>query len=106
MLTVQAYYDAHPDECPTLEKLVIRDKDAKDRKVTSAVVWLLRGQLFLLTGLQRSYNDPNEELIVSFSKSYDVTLKRYHNILIRSIVSVSHLSSLCTVPIGRITINH
>jgi len=91
MKKVQAVYDAHPDDCPTLEKLVLfeKDKPLKARSATEALVWLLRGQRFLLVGLQRSFNDPNEELIVSFNKSYDENLKPHHNLLVRSVVPLA-----------------
>jgi hypothetical protein len=39
--------------------------------------------------LRRSLTDPKEELNVSFTKSYEVTLKKFHSFVIRPVFTVS-----------------
>lgn len=51
--------------------------------------FLIRGLQFTSLALRRNVDDPAEELQVSFTKSYEVTLRQHHNMLIRPIFSVS-----------------
>jgi len=86
---VRTYYDAHPTESKTLESLVISEKKEKKRTATEGLMWLLRGLHFTLVGLQRSHADKNEELSVSFNKSYEETLKQYHSFVVRPVFSLA-----------------
>jgi len=86
---VRTYYTAHPTEAKTLESLVVSEKKEKKRTATEGLMWLLRGLHFTLVGLQRSHADKNEELSVSFTKSYEETLKQYHSFVVRPVFSLA-----------------
>ncbi|KAG8988042.1 hypothetical protein FRB90_002771 [Tulasnella sp. 427] len=80
---VRDYRAAKPAESTTLEKLVISEKGEKKRTATEGLLWLLRGLHFTLAGLQRSHQNPNEEISESFSQGYQTTLKPHHNFVAR-----------------------
>jgi len=87
---VRTYYNAHPSEAKTLEGLVISEKqNDKKRKATEGLMWLLRGLHFTLVGLQRSHKDKDEELAVSFNKSYEQTLKQHHSFVVRPVFTLA-----------------
>jgi hypothetical protein len=48
---------------------------------------------FTLVGLQRSLGDTNEELSVSFTQSYEGTLKKFHSWLVKPVFAVRTLFS-------------
>lgn len=73
----------------TLEKLVENEKGEKKRKATEGLIWLLRGQSFTCKALQNAQANASEELAPAFVKSYDVTLKPFHNFVVKGIFSVS-----------------
>lgn len=73
----------------TLEKLVENEKGEKKRKATEGLLWLLRGQSFTCKALQNAQANAEEELPAAFLKSYDVTLKPFHNFVVKGIFSVS-----------------
>ena len=49
---------------------------------------MLRGLQFTVTALKRSIANELEELSVSFSEAYNVTLKQYHNFIVKGVFSV------------------
>jgi len=73
----------------TLEKLVENEKGEKKRVATEGLLWLLRGQSFTCKALQNAQANASDELPTAFSKSYDVTLKTFHNFMVKGIFSVS-----------------
>jgi len=73
----------------TLEKLVENEKGEKKRKATEGLIWLLRGLSFTCKALQNAQANASEELAVAFGKAYDVTLKTFHNFVVKGIFSVS-----------------
>ena len=85
---VRARYDETPTLSNTLEKLVENEKGEKKRKATEGLMWLLRGQQFTCKALQNAQSNASEELAEAFSKSYDVTLKTFHNFLVKGVFSV------------------
>ncbi|RIA90297.1 glycolipid transfer protein domain-containing protein, partial [Glomus cerebriforme] len=54
---------------------------------TEGLLWLKRGLEFTSVALRRSYNDDNEELTVSFTEAYSVTLRQFHGALVRPVFS-------------------
>lgn len=55
-------------------------------------MWLLRGLSFTCKALQNAQANQTEELSVAFSKAYEVTLKKYHNFVVKGVFAV-HLFS-------------
>jgi hypothetical protein len=52
-------------------------------------MWLLRGLSFTCKALQNAQANKKEELAAAFTKSYEATLKRFHNFIVKGIFSVS-----------------
>ncbi|KZT43530.1 glycolipid transfer protein, partial [Sistotremastrum suecicum HHB10207 ss-3] len=86
---VRARYDAEPSKSATLEELVKNEQGEKKRTATEGLLWLLRGLSFTRLALQNSYDVKSEELNASFSKSYDSTLKKHHNFVVKGIFAVA-----------------
>jgi hypothetical protein len=55
-------------------------------------MWLLRGLQFTCVALQNAQANASEELADAFKKSYDGTLKAFHNFVVKGIFSVGSLS--------------
>ena len=91
MQKVRARYDETPALSNTLERLVENEKGEKKRKATEGLMWLLRGLQFTCKALQNAQENASEELSVAFSKSYDVTLKAFHNFVVKGIFAVGSL---------------
>jgi hypothetical protein len=85
---VRTRYDEAPTLSNTLEKLVENEKGEKKRKATEGLMWLLRGQQFTCKALQNAQANTSEELNVAFNKSYEDTLKPFHNFVVKGIFSV------------------
>ncbi|KAI0368326.1 glycolipid transfer protein [Pilatotrama ljubarskyi] len=86
---VRARYDAAPEKSSTLELLVENEKGEKKRTATEGLMWLLRGLSFTCKALQTAQANPTEELASAFSKSYEATLKKFHNFVVKGIFSVA-----------------
>jgi hypothetical protein len=94
---VKARYDAAPALSRTLESLVENEKGEKKRTATEGLLWLLRGLSFTCKALQNTQANKSEELATAFTKSYDGTLKQFHNFIVKNIFAVrtyfSHVSA-------------
>ncbi|EIM83015.1 het-c2 protein [Stereum hirsutum FP-91666 SS1] len=86
---VRARYNATPTVSNTLEKLVENEKGEKKRTATEGLMWLLRGLSFTCIALQNIQANKSEELTTAFGKSYDVTLKKFHNFVVKGIFAVA-----------------
>jgi len=87
---VRARYDAAPSESATLEKLVENEKTSdKKRPATEGLMWLLRGLSFTCKALQNAQATKTEELSAAFTKSYEGTLKKFHNFVVKGIFAVA-----------------
>ncbi|KAG5352596.1 Pleckstrin like proteiny domain-containing family A member [Termitomyces sp. T112] len=86
---VRARYDAARNLSGTLEKLVENEKMEKKRTATEGLLWLLRGLSFTCKALQNSQANKTEELAGAFAKSYEGTLKRFHNFVVKGIFAVA-----------------
>lgn len=78
-----------PATSETLQDIVLNEKDEKKRDATQGLLWLTRGLSFTAKALRKSINNPDEELTVSFTNSYNETLTKYHNMLVRGIFKVA-----------------
>jgi len=52
-------------------------------------MWLVRGLSFTCKALQNAQADKKVELTAAFSKSYEGTLKQFHNFVVKGIFSVA-----------------
>ncbi|KAG5653526.1 hypothetical protein H0H81_012600 [Sphagnurus paluster] len=86
---VRARYDAATAVSATLEQLVENEKGEKKRTATEGLLWLLRGLSFTCKALQNSQANKSEELAAAFNKSYEGTLKQFHNFVVKGIFSVA-----------------
>ncbi|KAG0657284.1 hypothetical protein C6P46_006568, partial [Rhodotorula mucilaginosa] len=86
---IRTRYEAAPAQSATLEQLVENEKGEKKRTATEGLLWLLRGLKFTQVALARSQADKTEELSVSFSKSYEETLKKYHSFVVKPIFALA-----------------
>jgi len=86
---VRARYDAAPAQSATLEQLVENEKGEKKRTATEGLMWLLRGLSFTCKALQNAQANQTEELSVAFTKAYDVSLKKYHNFVVKGVFAVA-----------------
>jgi len=73
----------------TLQSLVINEKDEKKRTATEGLLWLNRGLSFTSKALRSSLSNSSEELSVSFSNSYEGTLKQFHGVFVRPIFALA-----------------
>ena len=85
---VRARYDAAPAQSATLEQLVENEKGEKKRTATEGLMWLVRGLSFTCKALQITQANQSSELAVAFSQSYEGTLKKFHNIIVKGIFAV------------------
>ncbi|KAF8522433.1 glycolipid transfer protein domain-containing protein [Hysterangium stoloniferum] len=86
---VRTRYNATPELSATLEQLVLNEKKEKKQPATEGLMWLLRGLAFTAQALQRSHGDKSEELSVSFNKSYEGTLKQFHNFVVKGVFALA-----------------
>ncbi|TRM67446.1 glycolipid transfer protein domain-containing protein [Schizophyllum amplum] len=86
---VRGRYQDAVDASATLEALVICEAQGHGRYGTQCLVRLIRGLAFTCRALQNMQNDRSSELHVCFKRSYDVVLRKHHNVIIRSAVAVA-----------------
>ncbi|KAI0305386.1 het-c2 protein [Multifurca ochricompacta] len=86
---VWARYQETPTLSNTLERLVENEKGEKKRKATEGLLWLLRGLEFTCKALQNAQANASEELAVAFVNAYTLTLKPFHNFVVKGIFSVA-----------------
>jgi hypothetical protein len=68
-----------------LQDIVLGEVTEKSKNATQGLLWLTRGLRFTADAMRRSVENPNEELSMSFTESYNATLTKYHNMLIRPV---------------------
>ncbi|KAF7315860.1 putative glycolipid transfer protein [Mycena indigotica] len=86
---LRARYEAAPTLSGTLEKLVENEKGEKKRTATEGLLWLLRGLSFTCKALQNAQQNKTEELSAAFTKSYEGTLKKFHNFVVKGVFAVA-----------------
>jgi len=89
IVKVRTRYDATPELSDTLQKLVKNEQGEKKRTATEGLMWLVRGLSFTCKGLMKAQEDKKQELSVAFGKSYEETLKQYHNFVVKGVFSVA-----------------
>jgi Glycolipid transfer protein (GLTP) len=85
---LRARYNAAPALCGTLEQLVENEKGEKKRTATEGLMWQIRALSFTCKALQSLQANKTEEMSVAFSKSYEGTLKKFHNFVVKGVFAV------------------
>ncbi|KAK6507456.1 hypothetical protein TWF481_005888 [Arthrobotrys musiformis] len=82
---------AEPGKSSTLQLLTAQEFEEKKKKATATegLLWLSRGLDFTSKALRHNLSHPTEELVTSFQHSYDGTLKKHHNFVVKGIFSVA-----------------
>lgn len=91
---VRARYEATPTLSTTLESLVANEQGEKKRVATEGLLWLLRGLSFTCKALENAQANASEELSAAFTKSYENTLKKFHNFVVKGIFAVRSQSRI------------
>ena len=91
---VRARFNAAPTQSATLEELVINEKGEKKRVATEGLLWLLRGLDFTCKALQNAQAKQETELTDAFTNAYGVTLKQFHNFVVKGIFAVCTISPM------------
>ncbi|KAI8976030.1 glycolipid transfer protein domain-containing protein [Pilobolus umbonatus] len=86
---VRERFLSNPTANDTLQNLMDNESHEKKRVATEGLLWLTRGLDFTAQALSRSLEDPSEELTVSFTKSYEATLKKFHSFVIRPVFTLA-----------------
>ncbi|KAF9527325.1 glycolipid transfer protein domain-containing protein [Crepidotus variabilis] len=89
IVKVRTRYEATPQQSATLESLVENEKAEKKRTATEGLMWLLRGLSFTCKALQNAQANKDQELAQNFTKSYEDTLKKFHNFVVKGIFTVA-----------------
>lgn len=63
----------------------------KKSTATQGLLWLTRGLSFTCKALQATQKNKELELSVAFQNAYGVTLKDYHNFIVKQVFNVSTL---------------
>ncbi|KAK4520808.1 uncharacterized protein ATC70_006688 [Mucor velutinosus] len=80
---------SNPTANATLQDLMATEAPEKKRVATEGLLWLTRGLDFTAQALRRSMDNPAEELNISFTKAYEATLRKHHNMLVRPVFSLA-----------------
>ncbi|KAA8911550.1 glycolipid transfer protein-like protein HET-C2 [Sphaerosporella brunnea] len=79
---------AKPAQSGTLQALVEAELAEKAKTASEGLLWLNRGLEFTSRALRKNV-DSTEELTHSFSTSYESTLKKHHNFVVKGIFSLA-----------------
>jgi hypothetical protein len=92
---LETRYNAHKEKGTTIE-LLIKDEQATEKKktTTEGLVWLLRGLSFTAQGLSKAQGDKDKEIAAAFTESYEGTLKKFHNFVVKGVFAVYFILSL------------
>ncbi|KAH8826803.1 glycolipid transfer protein domain-containing protein [Flagelloscypha sp. PMI_526] len=87
---LETRYNAHKEKGTTIE-LLIKDEQATEKKktTTEGLVWLLRGLSFTAQGLSKAQGDKDKEIAAAFTESYEGTLKKFHNFVVKGVFAVA-----------------
>jgi len=86
---IQERYDAEPEKSKTLQELVENETAEKKKTASEGLLWLNRGLEFTCLALEDNAADGSKELDKSFGHSYENTLKKHHNFVVKGIFSVA-----------------
>ena len=63
-------------------------------------MWLLRGLSFTCKALQNTQANSSEELSAAFTKSYEGTLKKFHNFVVKGVFAVRVFPLSSFIPVS------
>lgn len=72
-----------------IQDVVLGEVTEKKKDATQGLLWLTRGLRFTADAMRRNIDIPQEELSDSFTASYNATLTKYHNMLIRPVFKLA-----------------
>ncbi|KAK9449905.1 glycolipid transfer protein domain-containing protein [Limtongia smithiae] len=79
---------ANPAISGTLQDIVLSEKVEKSKTATQGLLWLTRGLEFTAVALRKNI-ESDEELTISFTKSYSETLIKFHSMLVRPVFKLA-----------------
>ncbi|KAJ2959503.1 hypothetical protein NQZ79_g5016 [Umbelopsis isabellina] len=88
-IKIRDRYLTNPTANNTLQNLCANEAGEKKRTATEGLLWLTRGLDFTAQALRRSLTNPSEELNVSFTKSYENTLRKFHSFVVRPVFTLA-----------------
>lgn len=87
---VSTKFLSDPDNCDTLQKLILTEVKEGGKKVaTQGLLWLTRGLQFTAVAMRKCIDNPDWELAKCFEKSYGETLTKYHSMLVRPVFKLA-----------------
>ncbi|KII92668.1 hypothetical protein PLICRDRAFT_134453 [Plicaturopsis crispa FD-325 SS-3] len=89
---VRTYHLTAPGETATLQSLVTHEfatQPKGKRTASEGLMWLLRGLSFTAGALERMQADKKVEMKDAFAGSYEGTLKKFHNFVVKGIFAVA-----------------
>ncbi|KAL7752730.1 hypothetical protein RI367_001732 [Sorochytrium milnesiophthora] len=79
----------NPAKYASLQEIMIDEKNDKKKTATEGTLWLKRGLEFTARAMRLNVSESTQELSESFTKSYEETLKQYHNMLVRPVFTLA-----------------
>ncbi|KAK9331600.1 glycolipid transfer protein domain-containing protein [Lipomyces starkeyi] len=79
---------ANPVISATLQDIVLSEKVDKNKTATQGLLWLTRGLQLTAVALRKNI-ESTEELNESFTKAYNETLIKFHNMVVRPVFKLA-----------------
>ncbi|TFK70637.1 glycolipid transfer protein [Pluteus cervinus] len=86
---VRTRYNSDPVKNATLQSLVQSESTEKSKTAREGLLWLLRGLQFTCTALLKAQETKTLELATAFNQAYEVTLKQFHNFVVKGVFSIA-----------------
>lgn len=83
---------ADPENCSTLQDLILSEAGTKSKNATQGLLWLVRGLQFTAQAMRNTVDDPSAELKSTFTAAYDKTLSKYHTFVIKPIFKMAMMA--------------
>lgn len=85
---IRARQLANPAGSETLQDIVLGEVSERSKSATQGLLWLTRGLEFTAVAMRKNI-ESSEELSISFTASYNETLTKYHNMMIRPVFKLA-----------------
>ncbi|CDR46477.1 CYFA0S23e01376g1_1 [Cyberlindnera fabianii] len=86
---IRARLLATPDKSSNLQDLVINEKAEKATKATQGLLWLSRGLQFTAQAMRETVDNPDLELVKTFTDAYGKTLSKYHSFVVKPVFKLA-----------------
>lgn len=84
---VRARLELFPQQCHTLELLIINEKGQRRKLATTSLLWLVRSFKFVSTSIRNNLKNEDEELYISFTRAWNEEYNIYFNWIVKQIFS-------------------